>query len=122
MSQGWKITVIVAAVAGVVSTPLVWLLDSPDTGQLVGATVQAATGIAALVWALLQRPPAPTPVPGPADLAVETGNAEGTDGGTAHTGVRRRGGAGTGSAKAERTGNATAQGPGSSAGTGVDYS
>ncbi|WP_217254059.1 hypothetical protein [Streptomyces sp. AC602_WCS936] len=120
MSQGWKITVIVVAAAGVVSTPLVWLLGSPDTGQLVGATMQAATGIAALVWALLQRPPAS--VPGPEDLAVDTGNADGTDGGTAHTGVRRPGGTGTGSAKAERTGNATAQGPGSSAGTGVDYS
>ena len=58
VSQGWKLTVIVAAAAGIVSTPLLWLLDSPDTGQLVGATVQAATGIAALVWALLQRPPA----------------------------------------------------------------
>lgn len=122
MSQGWRLTVIVAAVAGVVSTPLIWLLDSPDAGQLVGATVQAATGIAALVWALLQRPPAPVPLPGPADLALGTGNAEGTDGGTAHTGVRRPGGAGTGSAKVERTGNATAQGPGSSASTGVDYS
>ncbi|WP_326770342.1 hypothetical protein OG978_41895 (plasmid) [Streptomyces sp. NBC_01591] len=126
MSRGWKITVMVVGVAGVVSTPLVWLLDSPDTGQLVGASVQAATGIAALVWALLQRPPAPapapTPVPGPADSAVDTGKADGIDGGTAHTGVRRPGGAGTGSAKAERTGDATAQGPGSSAGTGIDYS
>ncbi|WP_331734690.1 hypothetical protein [Streptomyces sp. NBC_00887] len=124
MSPGWKITVMVAAAAGVVSTPLVWLLDSPDTGQLVGATVQAATGIAALIWALMQRPPAPAPVPvpGPADQAVDTGNADGTGGGTAHTGLRRPGGAGTGSAKAERTGDATAHGPGSSAGTGVDYS
>lgn len=122
VSQGWRITVIVVAVAGVVSTPLLWLLDSPDTGQLAGATVQAATGIAALTWALLQRPPAPAPVPGPADLAFDTGNADGTHGGTAHTGVRRPSGAGTGSAKAERTGNATAQGPGSRAGTGVDYS
>lgn len=124
MSRGWKITVMVVAAVGVVSTPLLWLLDNPDTGQLVGASVQAATGIAALVWALLQRPPAPAPapVPGPADLAVNTGNADGTDGGTAHTGVRRPGGAGTGSAKAERTGDATAQGPGSSAGTGIDYS
>ncbi|MER5210506.1 hypothetical protein ABT063_07995 [Streptomyces sp. NPDC002838] len=109
-----------AAVAGIVSTPLVWLLDSPDTGQLVGASVQAGTGIATLVWALLQRPPAPGP--GPADVAVDTGNAEGIGGGTAQTGVRRPGGAGTGSAEAKRTGDATAQGPGSSAGTGVDYS
>lgn len=122
MSHGWKITVMVAAAVGVVSTPLVWLLDSPDAGQLVGASVQAATGIAALVWALLQRPPVPAPVPGLADLAVDTGKAEGTGGGTAISGVRRPGGAGTGSAKAERTGDAIAQGPGSSANTGVDYS
>ncbi|MFJ4950844.1 hypothetical protein [Streptomyces sp. NPDC088760] len=121
VSQSWKITVMVAAVAGIVSTPLLWLLDSPDTGQLVGASVQAATGIAALAWALLQRPPVPAPPPGPSDVAVDTGNAEGTGGGTAHTGVRRPGAAGTGTAKAERTGNATADGPGSSAGTGVDY-
>lgn len=105
-----------------VSTPLVWLPDSPDTGQLVGATVQAATGIAALVWALLQHPPAPAPASGLADLALDTGKADGTDGGTAHTGVRRPGGAGAGSAKAERTGDATAQEPGSGAGTGIDYS
>ncbi|MFJ9655904.1 hypothetical protein [Streptomyces microflavus] len=122
MSRGWKITVMVVAVAGVVSTPLLWLLDSPDTGQLVGASVQAAVGIAALVWALLQRPSAPAPVAGPADVAVGTGNAAGTDGGTAVTGVRRPGGGGSGSAKAERTGDATATGPGSSASTGIDYS
>ncbi|MGW7637451.1 hypothetical protein [Streptomyces decoyicus] len=46
---------------------------------------------------------------------------EGTGGGAAHTGVRRPGGAGTESAKAERTGDATADGPGSSAVTGIDY-
>ncbi|MEU2794183.1 hypothetical protein [Streptomyces sp. NPDC007100] len=122
MPQGWRSTVILVAAVGIVSTPLLWLLDSPDTGQLVGATVQAATGVAALAWALLQRPPAPASIPGPADLALDTGNADGSNGGTAHTGVRRPSGAGPGSAKAERTGNATAQGPGSSAGTGVDYS
>jgi hypothetical protein len=120
VSQGWKITVIVAAVAGVLSTPLVWLLNSPDAGQLVGASVQAATSIVALVWALLQRPPAPTR--GVTDVAIDTGKAEATGGGAAHTGVRRPGGAGTGSAKAERTGDATAKGSGSSATTGVDYS
>lgn len=121
MAQGWKITVIVAAVVGIVSTPLLWLLDSSETGQLVGASVQAATGIAALIWALLQRPPVAAPAPGPSDIAVNTGKAEGTGGGTAHTGVRRPGGTGTGTAKAERTGDATADGQGSSAGTGVDY-
>lgn len=121
MSRGGKITIIVAAVIGIVSTPLFWLLNNPDTGQLVGASVQAATGIAALVWAMLQGPPAPTSAPEPADVATATGSAKTTGGGTAYTGVRRPRGAGTGSAKAERTGDATADGPGSSASTGVDY-
>lgn len=67
VSPGWKLTVIVTAAVGVVSTSLIWLLDSPDTGQLVGASVQTATGIAALLLALLQRPPASVPAPG--DLA-----------------------------------------------------
>jgi hypothetical protein len=37
------------AVAGVASTPLVWLLDGPSAGQMAGACVQAAVGIGALV-------------------------------------------------------------------------
>ncbi|WP_381805402.1 hypothetical protein [Streptomyces niveus] len=123
MSQGWKITVIVAAAAGVVSTPLLWLLNSPDTGQLVGASVQGAVAIGTLVWALFQQPAAgPAPVSGPVDVAVATGKATATDGGDASTGVRRPAGAGSGSATAERTGDATADGAGSSASTGIDYS
>ncbi|MEU6951899.1 hypothetical protein [Streptomyces sp. NPDC045714] len=106
------------ASAGIVSTPLFWLLDKPDTGQLVGASVQSAVGIVALLWALFQRPAAP----GPSDAAIDTGRAEATDGGTAGTGIRRRGGGGHGSAQAERTGDATASGPGSAAGSGIDYS
>lgn len=119
MSRGRKITIIVASVAGIVSTPLIWLLDSPDSGQLTGASVQAATGTAALLWALLRRPVAPTP--GAVDVAADTGKAEATGGAAAHTGVRRPGGAGNGSATAERTGDATAQDPDSRAGTGIDY-
>ncbi|MFB7274311.1 hypothetical protein [Streptomyces sp. NPDC056244] len=144
MSQSWKVAVLVAAGAGIVSTPLIWLLDGPDSGQLAGASVQAAAGIAALVWALFQPAAAS---PGPRDAAVGTGKAEATGGGSAHTGVRRRGGSGSGgtgssgtrsgdpgsagpgnggtgsgSARAERTGDATAHGPGSSASTGIDYS
>ncbi|PLW74265.1 hypothetical protein C0036_02830 [Streptomyces sp. DJ] len=118
MARAWKITVIVVAVAGIASTPLVWLLDDPDTGQLVGASVQAATGIAALLWALLQRPQAP----GPQDTAVDTGAARATGGASASSGVRRPGGTGSGSARAERTGDATAHGPGSHASTGIDHS
>ncbi|MDT0346950.1 hypothetical protein [Streptomyces litchfieldiae] len=116
MSLGWKITVIVLAAAGVVSTPLIWLLDSPDTGQLAGASVQAAVGIAALVWALFQ------PSGNSADdTVVRTGQSRASDGGTAITGMRRPEGRGSGSAKADTTGDATATGDGSSAVCGIDY-
>ncbi|MFJ6807999.1 hypothetical protein ACIQRK_18540 [Streptomyces anulatus] len=110
MSRGWKITVMVLAGAGVVSTPLLWLLDGPGAGQLAGASVQAAVAVAALVWALFQRP-SPT---GPTDMSNRTGIA--ADGGV--TGIRRPGGRGGGSATVERTGEA--RGPGSV--SGIDYS
>lgn len=109
MSQRWKITVIMLAVVGVLSTPLIWLLDSPGAGELAGATVQAAVGIAALVWALFQRSPSAEPT----DRAVRTGKA--SRGGT--TGIRRPGGRGRGSAVVERTGEAS--GPNSV--SGIDY-
>jgi hypothetical protein len=123
MSQNWKITVIVAAVTGIVSTPLVWLLDSPDTGQLTGASVQAATGIATLVWALLQQSAAApaSPAPGPRDEARNTGAATATAGGDATSGVEKPAGAARGSALADGTGSASADGVGSSANTGVRY-
>ncbi|XIE81583.1 hypothetical protein AB6O49_34355 [Streptomyces sp. SBR177] len=116
MSQAWKITIIVLGVAGVVSTPLIWLLDGPDTGQLVGASVQAAVAIAALVWALFQRPELSRQ-----DTAVSTGRARATGGGTAISGVRRSQGRGSAPARAERTGEATADGDGSRATSGIEY-
>ncbi|MFI9206108.1 hypothetical protein [Streptomyces sp. NPDC053048] len=116
MWQGWKTTVIVLAAAGVVSTPLIWLLDSPDAGQLAGASIQAAVGIAALVWALFQPLGNRTD-----DTAVKTGQARASRGGRAVSGIRRPPGQGSGSAKAERTGNATADGDGSNAASGIDY-
>ncbi|MFF7251524.1 hypothetical protein ACFZBU_47635 [Embleya sp. NPDC008237] len=121
MSQGWKITVVVIAGLVIVSTPLLWLLDGPDTGQIVGASVQGATGVGALLWALLrQQPTPPAPPPGNEEV-VDTGSAEATGGGDAHTGIKGPAGAGGGSARAERTGRAVADGPGSSAGTGIDH-
>jgi hypothetical protein len=116
MSLRWRIAVIVLAAAGVVSTPLLWLLDSPDAGQLAGASVQAAVGIATLVWAWFQQPGNRTD-----DTAMRTGAAEASDGGSAVTGIRRPQGQGSGSAKAERTGNSTVTGEGSSAVSGIDY-
>ncbi|MCK7627774.1 hypothetical protein MUU72_32565 [Streptomyces sp. RS10V-4] len=117
MAHGWKIMIIVLAAAGVVSTPLFWLLDSPDAGQLAGASIQAAVGIIAFVWALFQPSGHRTD-----DTAVSTGEAHAKSGGTAVTGVKRPQGRGSGSAKAERTGKATATGDGSNAVTGIDYS
>ncbi|MFE5326270.1 hypothetical protein ACFRCG_07755 [Embleya sp. NPDC056575] len=113
-----KITVLVVAILGIVSTPLIWLLDGPDNGQVVAASVQGATGVVALIWALLQKPP---PAPGAQDVAVDTGTARSTGGGATVTGVRRPGGAGNGSARVERSGDATAHGRDSSASTGIDY-
>ncbi|MFF1338132.1 hypothetical protein ACFVYT_09495 [Streptomyces sp. NPDC058290] len=117
MSQGLKITVIVLALVGIASTPLVWLLDGPDGGQMVGASVQAGAGIAALVWAWFQHPGNRTE-----DTAAHTGEARANDGGTAVAGVKRPKGRGSGSAKATRTGKATATGEGSNASSGIDYS
>lgn len=117
MTQGWKITVIVLAVGGIVSTPLVWLLDSPNSGQMAGASIQAAVGIAALVWALFQQPVSRTD-----DVAVRTGAARASGGGRAVSGVRRAQGRGSRSARAEDTGNSTATGADSKAVSGLDYS
>lgn len=107
---------LLAAVGAIVSTPMIWLLDGPEAGQLVGAVVQGATGVGALVWAWLQ-PNAPVS----RDAAARTGRAEAHSGGRAHTGIRRRGGGSTGAARVEQTGDAIARGPGSTAGTGIDY-
>ncbi|MCQ6553694.1 hypothetical protein NPS70_10870 [Streptomyces sp. C10-9-1] len=110
MMQGGKIAVIVLATAGILSTPLIWLLNSPGAGQLAGASVQTAVGIVTLVWALFQNP-APA---GPTDRATRTGRA--SRGGL--TGIKRPGGRGHGSATAERTGDASGEGSVS----GIDYS
>ncbi|MGY0063709.1 hypothetical protein ACWY4P_45700 [Streptomyces sp. LZ34] len=116
MTQGWKVVVIVLAVGGIASTPLIWLLDSPDSGQMAGASIQAAAGIAALVWALFQQP-----VSRADDVARRTGVPRARSGSRAVTGVRRPQGRGSGSAKAEDTGNAFAR-DGSESVSGIDYS
>jgi hypothetical protein len=119
MSRSRKITVMVVAVVLTASTPFFWLLGNPDTGQLVAASVQGATGIAALVWALMQSP---SPDPQPGFVVADTGRAKATGGGRASTGVRRPQEAGDVPIRVERTGDATSDGPGSSASTGVDFS
>ncbi|WLQ45657.1 hypothetical protein P8A22_38200 (plasmid) [Streptomyces laculatispora] len=114
-SGGRKVVVAVVAVLVVISTPVFWLLDGPDTGQLVGASVQAGTGAGALVWAWFQRTGEVR------DSAVRTGRAEASGGGKAHTGIRRRGADASGAARVEQSGEAVARGRGSSANTGIDH-
>ncbi|MCX4769882.1 hypothetical protein OG493_09330 [Streptomyces sp. NBC_01285] len=124
MSRTWRITVGVIAALGIASTPVVWLLDGPGAGQFIGATVQAGTGIAAAFWTWRQGRSGPDPVTATplSDTAIDTGEAKATSGGSARTGVRRPRAAGDGTARAVRTGDATADGRGSSASTGIDYS
>jgi hypothetical protein len=75
---------------------------------VIAGSVQCAIGIIALAWAVFVPPAAP-PVTG--DSAVSTGRAQATGGGGAVTGVRRPREAAGASARAERTGDATAHGP-----------
>jgi hypothetical protein len=70
----------------------------------------------------LARAVAAVQAAGPVDIARYTGTAKASGGGSASTGVVRPGGSGDGSATAEHTGDATADGDGSKASTGVDYS
>lgn len=113
----WKIVIMAVGAVGVVSTPLFWQMSGPNTGQLIGASIQAGTGVLTLI--------APWVIPwksGTVDTATNTGRARSAGGGAASTGVRRPGGTGSGSASASDTGDATAHGSGSSASTGVDHS
>ncbi|MCX5357265.1 hypothetical protein OG864_00495 [Streptomyces sp. NBC_00124] len=114
MSHGRRVTVAVAAVAVIVSTPAFWLFDGPNAGQLTGASVQGATGVCALLWAWIQ------PAARARDTVTRTGRAEAYGGGEAHTGIRRRHG-GSGAGSVEQSGEASARGQGSRAGTGIDY-
>ncbi|WUI45005.1 hypothetical protein OHS59_06780 [Streptomyces sp. NBC_00414] len=109
MTHGWKTATVALAAIGIVSTPLIWLLNSPGAGELTGASVQAAVAILALVWALLQ-PPSPA---NPIDRAARTGKA--SQGG--NTGIKRPWGRGHGSATVHNTGEAS----GENANTGIDY-
>ncbi|MFF4410418.1 hypothetical protein [Streptomyces sp. NPDC001404] len=109
---------IALAVVGIISTPLIWLLGGHGPGELAAATVQGAVSIAALVWALFQRPDEG----GATDEVKRSGAAETRNGGGATTGVRRPGGRGRGSAHVVDSGDATADGRGSKAVSGIDYS
>lgn len=124
VSRRWKIVIGVIAGAGIALTPLYWLLDGPGAGQSIAGSVQCATGIIALVWAVFMPSGAPPPAgndPVPGDSAVNTGKAPAAGDGRAVTGVRRPPGAGSTTARAEQPGDASTRGPGSTASTRIDY-
>lgn len=120
MSRRWKISAMAVGGVLIISTSFFWLLDNPDTGQLVAAFVQCLTGFVALIPALF--PSRATPESHAVDTVMSTGKAKATSGGQASTGIRRPRGAGNRPARAEQTGDANADGSGSNANTGVDYS
>ncbi|MFI9248288.1 hypothetical protein ACIGXF_38345 [Streptomyces sp. NPDC053086] len=95
-------------------------LSESTRRQLVDALDEATVNDTDFAQALAQALAAVQAV-GPVDIARYTGVANASGGGSATTGVVRPGGTGGGSATAEHTGDATAQGTGSRASTGVDY-
>ncbi|MGK5533272.1 hypothetical protein [Streptomyces sp. URMC 129] len=120
MTPARRVAIGTTALAAIATTPLFWLLDGPDSAQVAAACLQAATGVAALAYALFHRPspaaPPPAPAPAAAIEVIGTGNAVATAGGTAVTGLT--GPVGSGGARVENTGDAEAHGPGSNATTG----
>lgn len=118
MTSGMRIAVGTAGAIGMAAAPVVWWLNGPGTAQTATAVVQGIVGIATLLWAVLHHPPAS----GPVDKVNASGKAKGTYGATAVSGIKQTRGRRSGSATAARTGDATADGPGSSAVSGIDYS
>ncbi|MDT3395338.1 hypothetical protein RKE29_01515 [Streptomyces sp. B1866] len=121
ISKGKMAAIVAAAAAAIVSTPLYWLLGGPDTGQLVAASLQGATGVFALAWALLTSPVAPEPVPRDVtDVVVKDGgSASASGGGTAISGALLRNGAVREPIWVEKSGHATAEGAQSTACSGI---
>ena len=118
MARGRKVVLAAGAGVLVVASPLAYVLGSATLGNVVSASIIAATAAAALAVSLW---PGRTEGRKGADdsFADRTGRAEAADGGNANTGVRRRRGTG-GGARARRTGDAVARGSGSRASTGVE--
>lgn len=108
--QGWKrTTVVVVSGALVVTTGITWFVMDLNTAAQAASIIACVTGIAVMLFTLLQ---APGPSPEATRRAVRTGEATVTDDGRANTGV-----ASTTAGHAEDTGDA--KGHGGKANTGV---
>ncbi|WP_059011946.1 hypothetical protein [Streptomyces specialis] len=126
ITPGRRVAIGTAGGAGGATAPLFWLLDGADSAGVAAACLQAVTGVVGFLFAVRHRPsPAPPPQAPPTPTAqagvvevVGPGDAVATAGGTAVTGFT--GPAGGAGARVERTGNAEAHGPDSTATTGLD--
>jgi hypothetical protein len=110
------VTCVVVAVLGGVFAVSQW-----ETSNRIATVVSALAGVAAVgvgIWAALS--------PGQGsradDVATRPGESEAMNGGTSVTGVKRPKARGNGSARVEDTGKARADGKGSRAVSGIDYS
>ncbi|MEU0991601.1 hypothetical protein [Streptomyces sp. NPDC005953] len=121
VSKGMKVAIMTGAAAAIASTPLYWLLGGPDSGRLVAASVQGATGVIALVWSLFTSPGSPEPrtATDAVDIVSGSGRASASDGGTAVSGGVRGSVADSIPMRVQDSGKVTAEGPGSFACSGV---
>jgi len=118
---GLKVVVGVGAGVLVVASPLAYIFGSAGIGDVVSASVIAGTAVAALAVSLWPgRSDAPTGDRASGEaVATRTGGARAGTGGEANTGVLGRWSPRR-AVRAERTGDAVAEGPGARANTGID--
>lgn len=120
--NGRRLVLVSGAVVLAVASPLAFTLGSADVGGAVSASVIAATAVAALVvplWPSHAEGAEPGGEASGGAVARKTGLARAGGGANANSGVRRRRGSG-GQVRAEHTGPAIAEGPGSHANSGAE--
>lgn len=120
--SGRGLVLVGGAVVLAVASPLAFTLGSAEVGDTVSASVIAATAVAALVVSLWPSRTGGTEPGGEASggaVARNTGRAQASGGADANSGARRRRASG-GQVRAEHTGPAIAEGPGSRANSGAE--
>lgn len=120
--SGRGLVLVSGAVVLAVASPLAFTLESAEVGDTVSASVIAATAVAALVVSLWPSRTDGAEPGGEASggaVARRTGLARAGRGADANSGARRRRGSG-GQVRAEHTGPAIAEGPGSHANSGAE--
>ena len=117
-----KVVLVGGAVVLAVGSPLAFALGPAGVGDAVSASIIAATAVAALtvpLWPSRSGSPEPGGEAAADVVAKKTGTAMASGGGDANSGVRGRRGT-RGTLRAEDTGKAVADGPGSRANSGAE--